>query len=63
MTRLLFAVLLTGCSPAVCSMHYRDDGITTPGHNRYYKVEVCEKVLCDSATRLPDPATKTGGCQ
>jgi hypothetical protein len=56
-------ILLAGCTPAVCELQYRDDGITAPGHNRYYKVQVCEKVLCDSPTMLPDPATKTGGCR
>ena len=61
---LLLVVLLDACSaPVVCATHYRDDGDSTPGHRRYYAVQVCEKVLCDSETRLPDPATKTGGCR
>lgn len=60
--KLALLLLLTGCG-AVCVTHYRDDGDQTPGHHRYYAVQVCEKVLCDSATRLPDPATKTGGCR
>lgn len=62
--RLLAVLLLTSCSaPVVCKTHYRDDGVVTPGHRRYYAVQVCERVLCDSATRLPDPATQTGGCR
>ena len=63
MKYLLVFLTLNACTSAVCSMHYRDDGVTTPGHNRYYKVQVCEKVVCDSATRLPDPETQTGGCR
>ena len=62
--KLALLLLLTGCcAPAVCVKHYRDDGDKTPGHHRYYAVQVCERVLCDSETRLPDPATKTGGCR
>ena len=47
---------LAGC----CSTHYRYDGA------RYYRVDECpwgERVVCDSATRLPDPATWTTGCR
>lgn len=57
------AVVTSACSPPVCRVHYRDDGDPTPGHRRYYAVRVCEKVLCDSATRLPSPSTRTGGCR
>ena len=60
---LLLTIAIAGCTPAVCAKHYRDDGDATAGHRRYYAVQVCEKVLCDSETRLPDPATKTGGCR
>jgi hypothetical protein len=59
----LLLVLASCGAPIVCSTHYRDDGDKTPGHRRYYAVQVCEKVLCDSLTRLPDPATATGGCR
>ena len=47
---------LAGC----CTTHYRYDGA------RYYRADVCpwgERVVCDSATRLPDPATRTEGCR
>jgi len=47
---------LVGC----CSTHHRFDGA------RYYRVDKCpwgERVVCDSATRLPDPATWTTGCR
>ena len=47
---------LVGC----CTAAYRFDGA------RYYKVSQCpwgERVVCDSATRLPDPATWTTGCR
>ena len=47
---------LVGC----CSAHYRFDG------SRYYRADQCpwgERVVCDSATRLPDPATWTTGCR
>jgi hypothetical protein len=60
---LAMLATMDACTPMACRVHYRDDGIATPGHRRYYAVQVCEKVLCDSATRLPDPATMTGGCR
>ena len=60
---LLLTVCLDACTPAVCTKHYRDDGDATLGHRRYYAVQVCEKVLCDSLTRLPDPPTMTQGCR
>jgi len=43
-----------------CRIEYRYDGA------RYYRADVCpwgQRVVCDSATRLPDPATMTGGCR
>ena len=63
MKYLLVFLTATACTPAVCTKHYRDDGDPTKGHHRYYAIQVCEKVLCDSATRLPDPPTMTGGCR
>lgn len=60
---LLALALLAGCvalQPACCSVRYRYDG------QRYYRADVCpwgERVVCDSATRLPDPATWTEGCR
>lgn len=64
MKLLLLIVLLDACSsPVVCKTHYRDDGVVTPGHRRYYAVQVCERVLCDSETRLPNSATQDGGCR
>ena len=57
MIRLLAALaLLAGC----CTVHYRYDGA------RYYRTDVCpwgERVVCDSATRLPDSVTQTEGCR
>jgi hypothetical protein len=53
---ILLLALLSGCCTAV----YRYDG------QRYYKQIDCPwgaTVECDSATRLPDPATWTGGCR
>ncbi len=50
------AAVVVGC----CTVAYRYDG------ERYYRVDRCltgEKVVCDSATRLPDPATWTEGCR
>ena len=52
----LSLLLLAGC----CATHYRYDGA------RYYRADVCpwgEEVVCDSATRLPDPVTWTEGCR
>ena len=57
MAKTIFLLaLLSGCCTAV----YRYDG------QRYYKQVDCPwgaTVECDSATRLPDPATWTGGCR
>jgi hypothetical protein len=53
---VLLLAHLTGC----CSAYYRYDG------ERYYKAVECpwgKSVECDSATRLPDPATWTEGCR
>lgn len=53
---LLFDMLVVGC----CRSYYRYDG------KRYYKAVECpwgKSVECDSATRLPDPATWTEGCR
>lgn len=53
---LLLLALLAGC----CTVAYRHDG------QRYYRQDSCpwgERVVCDSATRLPDPATWTEGCR
>lgn len=50
------ASAMTSC----CTTHYRYDG------TRYYRADVCpwgDRVVCDSATRLPDPATWTEGCR
>jgi hypothetical protein len=53
---ILLDLVVVGC----CSTFYRYDG------KRYYKKVECPwggHVECDSATRLPDPATWTGGCR
>lgn len=56
LTFVVAMVVATAC----CSAHYRRfDG-------RYYKAIECpwgDHVECDSATRLPDPATWTEGCR
>lgn len=67
--RLWLSLLaIGGCvatlQPACCTSHYRDDGRV--GERRYYRIDRCfggERVVCDSATRLPDPATWTEGCR
>ncbi len=53
---LALAASLDGC----CTTYYRRDG------QRYYRMDSCpwgDEVVCDSATRLPDPATWTEGCR
>lgn len=53
---LAWALSMQGC----CTTHYRYDG------SRYYRADECPwggRVVCDSATRLPDPATWTEGCR
>ena len=53
---MLFDLMVVGC----CETYYRFDG------ERYYKQVECpwgKNVKCDSATRLPDPATWTDGCR
>lgn len=64
--RVALAFALALALAACCRSYYRDDG--RAGERRYYRVDVCtwplgERVVCDSATRLPDPATWTEGCR
>lgn len=58
--RLVFVVIAVATVAGCCRSYYRYDG------ERYYKKVECpwgERVECDSATRLPDPATWTEGCR
>lgn len=60
---LLGLALLAACS-APCRVRYLYDG---SGDRPYYKLRECPGRLpvveCDSATRLPDPATWVQGCR